>query len=180
MEFFRQLVFIIIYCFALLYIFWWVAGHDGNFFVYNYMSQKDVDAEVVKAKIPSAFKLAEDKKLPDDIEDPAAYRFVLRFFFEDYHGYKIFFENFELVLIDEFLFDFSIEDAKQKAEHDKMMKEAEERKQDVRRIIAQLRRQFKKLLEKNHELPPHLRLGVIVSTFQHMVLLISVITIEWC
>ena len=98
----------------------------------------------------------------------------------NYHGYKIFFENFELVLIDEFLFDFSIEDAKQKAEHDKMMKEAEERKQDVRRIIAQLRRQFKKLLEKNHELPPHLRLGVIVSTFQHMVLLISVITIEWC
>ena len=63
-----------------MYIFRWVAGHDGNFFVYNYMSQKDVDAEVVKAKIPSAFKLAEDKKLPDDIEDPAAYRFVLRFF----------------------------------------------------------------------------------------------------
>ena len=37
---------------------------------------------------------------------------------------------------------FSIEDAKQKAEHDKMMKEAEERKQEVRRIIAQLRRQI--------------------------------------
>lgn len=39
-----------------------------------------------------------------------------------------------------------------------MMKEAEERKQEVRRIINQLRRQFKKLLERNHELPEHLRL----------------------
>ncbi|KAF6034679.1 hypothetical protein EB796_007012 [Bugula neritina] len=103
-------------------------GQDGNFFVYNYMSQKEVDAEVVKAKIPSALKLAEDQKLPDDIEDPKAY---------------------------------SIEDAKQKAEHDKMMREAEERKQEVRRIITQLRRQFKKLLEKNHELPTHLRLNAV-------------------
>ena len=60
---------------------------------------------------------------------------------------------------------FSIEDAKQKAEHDKMMKEAEERKQEVRRIIAQLRRQFKKLLERNHELPEHLRLGALVGDF---------------
>lgn len=49
-------------------------GQDGNFFVYNYMSQKEVDAEVVKAKIPSAFKLTEDQKLPDDIDDPHAYR----------------------------------------------------------------------------------------------------------
>lgn len=56
----------------------------------------------------------------------------------------------------------SIEDAKQKAEHDKMMREAEQRKQEVRRIIAQLRRQFKKLLERNHELPEHLRLGTLV------------------
>ncbi|XP_067931339.1 cilia- and flagella-associated protein 44-like [Watersipora subatra] len=103
-------------------------GQDGNFFAYNYMSQKEVDEEVVKAKIPSAFKLPEDKQLPDDIEDPQAY---------------------------------SIEDAKQKAEHDKMMREAEERKQEVRRIITQLRRQFKKLLEKNHELPVHLRLDSI-------------------
>lgn len=56
----------------------------------------------------------------------------------------------------------SIEDAKQKAEHDKMMREAEARKQEVRRIITQLRRQFKKLLERNHELPPHLRLDTMV------------------
>jgi len=60
----------------------------------------------------------------------------------------------------------SIEDAKQKAEHDKMMREAEERKQEVRRIITQLRRQFKKLLEKNHELPTHLRLNAVVSIVQ--------------
>lgn len=42
------------------------------------MSQKDIEAEVLKAKIPSAIKLKEDQKLPDDIEDPAAYRSVGR------------------------------------------------------------------------------------------------------
>lgn len=47
-----------------------------------------------------------------------------------------------------------------------MMREAEERKQEVRRIITQLRRQFKKLLEKNHELPTHLRLNAVVSIVQ--------------
>ena len=69
------------------------------------------------------------------------------------------------VFTSEYFECFSIEDAKQKAEHDKMMKEAEERKQEVRRIIAQLRRQFKKLLERNHELPEHLRLGALVGDF---------------
>jgi len=58
------------------------AGNDGNFFVYDYMSQKDVDEEVVKAaelkkaKIPSAYKAGEENKLADDIEDPSAYRWV--------------------------------------------------------------------------------------------------------
>ena len=69
------------------------------------------------------------------------------------------------VFTSEYFECFSIEDAKQKAEHDKMMKEAEERKQEVRRIIAQLRRQFKKLLERNQELPEHLRLGALVGDF---------------
>ncbi len=53
---------------------------------------------------------------------------------------------------------YSIELEKQKAEHDKMMREADERKMEVRRTIAKLRRQFKKLLEKNQELPSHLQL----------------------
>ena len=52
----------------------------------------------------------------------------------------------------------SIEDAKQKAEHDKMMKIADEKKKDVRRQIAKLRRQFKSILEQNEGLPVHLQL----------------------
>ncbi|XP_030833850.1 cilia- and flagella-associated protein 44 isoform X2 [Strongylocentrotus purpuratus] len=53
---------------------------------------------------------------------------------------------------------YSIELEKQKAEHDKMMKIAEEKKLEARKTIAKLRRQFKKLLERNHELPSHLQL----------------------
>ncbi|XP_021372219.1 cilia- and flagella-associated protein 44-like isoform X2 [Mizuhopecten yessoensis] len=53
---------------------------------------------------------------------------------------------------------YSIEDAKQKSEHDKMMKHAEEKKRDVRQRIAHLRRQFKTLLEQNENLPNHLQL----------------------
>ncbi|XP_069115004.1 cilia- and flagella-associated protein 44-like isoform X2 [Argopecten irradians] len=53
---------------------------------------------------------------------------------------------------------YSIEDAKQKAEHDKMMKQAEEKKRDVKQRIAHLRRQFKTLLEQNENLPSHLQL----------------------
>ncbi|XP_062616211.1 cilia- and flagella-associated protein 44-like [Saccostrea cucullata] len=53
---------------------------------------------------------------------------------------------------------YSIEDAKQKAEHDKMMKIADEKKKEVRRQIAKLRRQFKSILEQNEGLPVHLQL----------------------
>ena len=59
----------------------------------------------------------------------------------------------------------SIEEAKQKAEHDKMMKEAEEKKREVRRHIAKMRRMFKQLLEQNDTLPSHLRLHKDVSHF---------------
>ncbi|XP_048254045.1 cilia- and flagella-associated protein 44-like isoform X2 [Haliotis rufescens] len=54
---------------------------------------------------------------------------------------------------------YSIEDAKQKSEYDKMMKEAEEKKRDVRRSISKLRRQFRGVLEKNESLPKHIQLG---------------------
>ncbi|XP_048773099.2 cilia- and flagella-associated protein 44-like isoform X2 [Ostrea edulis] len=53
---------------------------------------------------------------------------------------------------------YSIEDAKQKAEHDKMMKLADEKKKEVRRQIAKLRRQFKNILDQNEGLPVHLQL----------------------
>ena len=53
---------------------------------------------------------------------------------------------------------YSVEDAKQKAEHDRMMKLAEEKKQHVRRQIASLRRTFVKLQQRNGQLPEHLRL----------------------
>ncbi|KAK6165219.1 hypothetical protein SNE40_023570 [Patella caerulea] len=54
---------------------------------------------------------------------------------------------------------YSIEDAKQKAEYDKLMKQAEEKKRDVRRNIAKLRRQFKSILEQNEDLPKDLQLN---------------------
>ncbi|KAK7499820.1 hypothetical protein BaRGS_00008911 [Batillaria attramentaria] len=54
---------------------------------------------------------------------------------------------------------YSIEDAKQKAEHDKMMKEAEEKKREVRRQIAKLRRQFKSILEQNDTIPKQQQLN---------------------
>ena len=53
----------------------------------------------------------------------------------------------------------SIEDAKQKAEHDRKMKQAEEKKILVRRQIASLRRTFSKLQSRNSKLPSHLQLG---------------------
>ena len=53
---------------------------------------------------------------------------------------------------------YSVEDAKQKAEHDRMIKLAEEKKQHVRRQIASLRRSFVKLQQKAAQLPKHLQL----------------------
>ncbi|KAK7105366.1 cilia- and flagella-associated protein 44-like [Littorina saxatilis] len=96
-------------------------GDDGNFFLYNYMADEELQKRIAenKARLPSARKEDLDK-IVDDIDDPSAY---------------------------------SIEDAKQKAEHDKLMKEAEEKKRDIRRQIAKLRRQFKSILEQNETLP---------------------------
>lgn len=53
---------------------------------------------------------------------------------------------------------YSIEDAKQKAEHDRMMREAEAKKQKVRREINRLRKAFTMLQYQGRQLPPHLRL----------------------
>ncbi|XP_028405556.1 cilia- and flagella-associated protein 44-like [Dendronephthya gigantea] len=107
-------------------------GADGNFFVYNFMS----DATLKESKpiqqmgIPRIQTvIGEDgqevPKTIDDIDDPNYY---------------------------------SIEIEKQKAEHDKMVKIAEEKKQNVRRGIAKLRRSFKSLLVQNKSLPEYLRI----------------------
>lgn len=53
---------------------------------------------------------------------------------------------------------YSIEDAKQKAEHDRKMKEAEAKKQKVRREITWLRKAFTMLQHEGRKLPTHLRL----------------------
>lgn len=53
---------------------------------------------------------------------------------------------------------YSIEQAKQKAEYDKMMATAEGKKQDMREKIYQLRKSFKELVSKNDQLVPRLRL----------------------
>merc|ERR1712110_337852 len=54
---------------------------------------------------------------------------------------------------------YSIEDAKQKTEHDKRMKEAEHKKKEVRKSINQLRRQFKAILEQNENMPKNIQLS---------------------
>ncbi|XP_063689301.1 cilia- and flagella-associated protein 44-like isoform X19 [Bolinopsis microptera] len=53
---------------------------------------------------------------------------------------------------------YSIEEAKQKREHEKMLKTAEDKKIKVRKTIATLRSKFKKLKVVNKDLPKHLTL----------------------
>nr|CAB3230210.1 WD repeat-containing protein 52-like [Phallusia mammillata] len=53
---------------------------------------------------------------------------------------------------------YSIEDAKLKAEHDKMMRDAEAKKLTERKRINKLRKSFLELLHKNSELPSHAQL----------------------
>ncbi|XP_021120846.1 cilia- and flagella-associated protein 44 [Heterocephalus glaber] len=53
---------------------------------------------------------------------------------------------------------YSIENARRKREHDKLMKEVEEIKAGKREKIKALRNEFQKLLEMNKELPKHMQL----------------------
>lgn len=66
------------------------------------------------------------------------------------------------------VFDFSIEEAKQKREHEKMLKTAEDKKVKVRKTIATLRSKFKKLKVVNKDLPKHLALVAQVSVVSVM------------
>ncbi|XP_036208237.1 cilia- and flagella-associated protein 44 [Myotis myotis] len=52
---------------------------------------------------------------------------------------------------------YSIENARRKREHDKLMKEVEEMKAKKREQLKTLRNQFQKLLEMNEELPKHMQ-----------------------
>ncbi|XP_029636432.1 cilia- and flagella-associated protein 44-like [Octopus sinensis] len=54
---------------------------------------------------------------------------------------------------------YSIEDAKQKAEYDRIMAEANQKKDEVHQHIALLRRDYKHLIEQNACLPENLRLS---------------------
>uniref|UniRef100_A0A673VPT0 Cilia- and flagella-associated protein 44 n=1 Tax=Salmo trutta TaxID=8032 RepID=A0A673VPT0_SALTR len=58
----------------------------------------------------------------------------------------------------------NIETAKQKLEMDRMRREAEMRKVERRKMLAELQNQFKQLLEKNQGLPEHVRLHRTVHT----------------
>ena len=53
----------------------------------------------------------------------------------------------------------SIEDARQKAEHDRLVTHTEGKKKLARQEIANLRHAFTKLKEENKRLPYHLQLG---------------------
>ena len=58
---------------------------------------------------------------------------------------------------------YSIEDAKLKAEHDKMVREAEAKKALERKKIHQLRKTFLDLRHKNNDLPDSVKLLKEVS-----------------
>ncbi|XP_019642802.1 PREDICTED: cilia- and flagella-associated protein 44-like isoform X3 [Branchiostoma belcheri] len=104
------------------------AGADGNVFAFKVLSQEEIDRS----------RAAERAKVPSaKYKDEEAIRRVEDIESEDH---------------------YSIEDAKQKAEHDKMMRLAEEQKQKTRKAINQLRRKFNKLIEQNQELPGHAQL----------------------
>ncbi|NXJ93731.1 CFA44 protein, partial [Corythaixoides concolor] len=53
---------------------------------------------------------------------------------------------------------YNIEEVKQKKEYERMMKEAEEKKNKKREELIALRHEFLSLLQKNHELPKHMQL----------------------
>lgn len=107
------------------------AGMDGNFFVFKFM-----DKAVKGLKVPHKVSIPSPKKLIGE-------------------------EGEEIVKKIDDIDDpnhYSIELEKQKAEYDRMVKLAEEKKQNIRRKIVNLRRAFKELMVKNHKLPSHVQL----------------------
>ncbi|XP_048588414.1 cilia- and flagella-associated protein 44-like isoform X2 [Nematostella vectensis] len=107
-------------------------GAEGNFFAHQFM-----DSAVKGLKLPSKVSLPSPKKIIGE------------------DGQEI---EKKVDDIDDPNF-YSIELEKQKAEHDRMVKLAEEKKQKVRRKIAELRRTFKQLMNRNQDLPGHVQLA---------------------
>ncbi|XP_066455410.1 cilia- and flagella-associated protein 44 isoform X2 [Eleutherodactylus coqui] len=64
---------------------------------------------------------------------------------------------------------YSIENAKQKREHDLLMKQAESKKVGRRRELEMLRKEFKQLLKKNMALPPHMQLSRVEFEMDHRI-----------
>lgn len=60
---------------------------------------------------------------------------------------------------------YSLEQAKQKSENDKMIAIAEAKKQDMRQKISELRKMFKDLTVRNEQLVPRCRLSKNVNLF---------------
>lgn len=83
-----------------------------------------------------------------------------------------------LVKIMLFIF-YSIELEKQKAEHDKKMRLAEEKKQQVKNTINKLRRDFRKLKAKNGELPSYLQLPAEVKRNFNVILWLEMFLISF-
>ena len=91
------------------------------------------------------------------VAGPQQAGFAVRIAYHHHHDPRCCVTRFNLTLPPIFLLisASSIEDAKQKAEYDRMMKLAEAKKQEVRHMISSLRLQFKKLIHRNEELPGH-------------------------
>ncbi|XP_077335811.1 cilia- and flagella-associated protein 44 isoform X3 [Lithobates pipiens] len=64
---------------------------------------------------------------------------------------------------------YSIENATQKRQHDLLMKQAEEKKARKRQELAQMRKEFQKLLRKNAELPKHMQMGRAEFEMDHRI-----------
>ncbi|XP_069800651.1 cilia- and flagella-associated protein 44 isoform X2 [Dendropsophus ebraccatus] len=64
---------------------------------------------------------------------------------------------------------YSIENAKQKHQHDLLMKQAESKKAARRRELEVLRNEFRQLLSKNTELPHHMQLGRAEFEMDHRI-----------
>jgi hypothetical protein len=63
---------------------------------------------------------------------------------------------------------YSLEQEKQKSEHDKMVAIAEGKKLEMRQRITELRKSFKELLNKNEQLVPRIKLGKNVRIFDYL------------
>ncbi|XP_040195062.1 cilia- and flagella-associated protein 44 [Rana temporaria] len=64
---------------------------------------------------------------------------------------------------------YSIENATQKRQQDLLMKQAEEKKARKRQELAQMRKEFQKLLRKNAELPKHMQMGRAEFEMDHRI-----------